>query len=139
MKILQDRKITSIPTLYILCGDPNASVSKVSGVLPLNLCSSLVNKRFLEDTSVWLNRGVKCIYFESGSGAGQPINRETVIQTRHLIDKLSTQVSLFVSGGVRTIEHARLFAGITDYVVVGGHFERNGVTEVPKFVEALRT
>lgn len=138
LKTLQDRKITSIPTLYILCGDPNASVSRISGILPLDLASTSVNKRFLKDTSVWLGRGVECLYFESGSGSVQPINQNTIVQTRHLIDKLRTNSSLFVSGGIRNPNHVRLFAGIADYVVVGGHFERNGVKEVPEFVTALR-
>lgn len=138
-KTLQARNIPDISTLYILCGDPNASVSKVSGILPLDFTLPSVSERFLKDTSIWLNKGVECVYFESGSGAGQPINQDTVIQTRHLIDKLNTQVSLFVSGGVRSPAHARLFAGIADYVVVGGYFERNGVKEVPEFVAALRT
>lgn len=73
-----------------------------------------------------------------GSGAGQPVNLKTVIQTRHLIDKLYNKTSLFVSGGIRNPVHVRLFAGTADYIVVGGHFERNGTREVPEFVEALK-
>lgn len=136
-KVLMDRGIESISTLYILCGDPNASVSKVSGILPLDLTCSATSQRFLKDAGFWL-KSVDCVYFESGSGAGQPINLDTVVQTRHLIDKLDTQVSLFVSGGVRNPTHARLFAGIADYVVIGGHFERNGVKDTNEFVTALR-
>lgn len=139
VKTLQAKKIPNILTLYVLCGDPNASVSKVSGILPLDLASSSMNRLFLKNTGAWLEEGIDCIYFESGSGAAQPLSRDTVIQTRHLIDKLRPEASLFVSGGIRSPIQARLFAGIADYVVVGGHFERNGVKEVPEFVAALRT
>lgn len=141
-KTLQARKIPSIPTLYVLCGNPNASVTKECGIMPLNFAFPSVSKRFLEDTSVWLRKGVDCIYFESGSNTLQPVNRDTVIRTRQLIDQkkiMLSSVILFVSGGIKSPSSARTFAGIADYVVVGGHFERNGVKEVPEFVAALKT
>lgn len=137
-KTLQARKIPSIPTLYVLCGDPNASVTKECGILPLNFAFLSVSKRFLENTSVWLRKGVDCIYFESGSNTPQPVNQDTVIRTRQLINEARSRVSLFVSGGIKSPSSARAFAGIADYVVVGGHFERNGVKEVPEFVAALK-
>lgn len=138
-KTLQERKITSIPTLYVLCGNPNASVSKECGILPLDLSSTSINKRFLEDTNVWLNKGIECVYFESGSGAAHPLNQDTVLETRYLIDRLKPEASLFVSGGIRNPAHARMFAGIADYVVIGGHFERNGVKDTNEFVATLKT
>lgn len=137
-KTLHARKIPSIPTLYVLCGDPNASVTKESGILPLDFTFPSVSKRFLKDTSDWIGKGVEYLYFESGSNTPQPINQDIVIQTRRLIDGFKNKVILFVSGGIKSPSSARTFAGIADYVVVGGHFERNGVKEVPEFVAALK-
>lgn len=137
-KTLKDRQIPSISTLYILCGDPNASVSRVSGILPLDFASLSVRERFLEDMNVWLARDIECVFFESGSNTLGPMDRNIVIQTRQMIDSFRTETSLFVSGGIRNPVHARLFAGIADYVVVGGYFERNGVKEVADFLAALK-
>lgn len=137
-KTLQARKIPSIPTLYVLCGDPNASVTKECGILPLDFTYPLVSERFLKDANDWIGKGVECLYFESGSNTPQPINQNIVIQTRRLIDGSKNKVILFVSGGIKSPSSARTFAGIADYVVVGGYFERNGVKEVPEFVAALK-
>lgn len=136
-KTLAARKIESIPTLYILCGDPNASVSKVSGILPLNLNCPAVAQRLLHDTKHWL-QSVDCVYFESGSNASQPVNRNIVVKTRSLIKKVGTKALLFVSGGISTPEFASAYTGVSDYVVVGGHFERNGVKDTDRFVAALK-
>lgn len=137
-EILQERHIPSIPTLYILCGDPNASVSRISGIQPLDFTSTSVQNRFLKDTDFWLHKGVECVYLESGSGAAQPVNLNAVVTTRHLIDKLRAEASLFVSGGIKNPSQALMFAGIADFVVVGGHFERNGVKDTSEFVAALK-
>lgn len=135
---LQSGRIPSLSTLYILCGDPNASVTKVSGILPLDLTQPSVNGRFVKDMNYWLQNGIECAFFESGSGSLKPANRSSVVQTRQLIDQLKTQTTLFVSGGIRRPAQAKLFAGIADYIVVGGHFERNGVKDTPEFIVALK-
>lgn len=125
---LQARRIPSISTLYILCGDPNASVSKVSGILPLDLTSPLDRNRCLENVNTRLGR-VECVYFESDSHTFP----------RQIIDSLRNISFLFFSGGIRNPAYARLFADIADYVVVSGrHFERNGVKDVADFVAALK-
>lgn len=127
-RTLRARKIPSISTLYVLCGDPNASVSRVSGILPLDLVSPSGGSRFLEDINTWLGR-VNCVYFESGSYA----------LPHQLTDSLRAISPLFFIGGVRNHVYARLFAGIADYVVVSGrHFERNGVKDTSEFVAALK-
>lgn len=125
---LQARKIPSIPTLYVLCGDPNASVSKVSGILPLDLTSLSVRNQFLEDVNTWLGR-VNCVYFESGSHT----------LPRQIIDSLRAISPLFFIGGIRNPVCTKLFTGIADYVVVSGrHSERNGVKDTAEFVAALK-
>lgn len=136
--ILAQRKIPNISTLYILCGDPNASVSQVSGILPLNFSSPEVIDQLLKETLLWLKRKVQCVFFESGSNNLQHADRSSVLKVRHLIDWVSPDTTLIVSGGVRTPDQARLFAGIADYVNIGGHFERNGVEDATSFVNALR-
>lgn len=126
---LQARKIPNIPTLYVLCGDPNASVSKVSGILPLDLTSPSDRNRCLKNVNIWLGK-VGCVYFESGSHP--PL--------RQIIDRLRATSSLFFSGGIRNPAYAKLFAGIADYVVVSGRYsEGNGVKDVSEFVSALKT
>lgn len=136
-RTLQDRKIPSISTLYILCGDPNASVSRVSGILPLDLASPAGRNRFLENVNPWLGR-VQCVFFESGSNTLSPLDPEIVIRTRQIMYGLRVTSSLFVSGGIRNPAHARLYADIADFVVVGGHFERNGIKDASEFVAALK-
>lgn len=134
---LRAREIPSISALYVLCGDLNASVSRVSGILPLDLTSPAGRNRFLENVNPWLGR-VQCVFFESGSNTTSPLSPEIVVQTRQIMDGLRITSSLFVSGGIRNSAHVRLYAGIADFVVVGGHFERNGVKDAAEFVTALR-
>jgi len=135
---LTQRQIPSISTLYVLCGDPTASVSRVSGIEPLDLGSQQTHERFLDDTKYWLEGRVGCVFFESGSNTSQPVARNVVGRVRQLIDIISPETLLIVSGGIRTPDQARQFASIADYVNVGGHFERNGVSDTHSFVSALR-
>ncbi len=136
--ILSERQIPSISTLYILCGDPVSSVSRVSGIKPLDFSFQQSQERFLKDTQYWLERNVDCVFFESGSNSQKYVDRGVVLEVRQLIDTISPETLLIVSGGIRTPDQARLFANIADYVNVGGQFERNGVGDVQDFVFALR-
>lgn len=134
---LAQRQIRSLNTLYVLCGDPNASVSRVSGIQPLDLSSLQTREKLVEDTSKQLEAGIDCVFFEAGSNSLEPANTNAVLRVRNLIDAISPTTSLIVSGGIRTPDQARQFAGIADYVNIGGHFERNGTHDTVEFVRAI--
>ncbi|RJQ36914.1 hypothetical protein C4559_04230 [Candidatus Microgenomates bacterium] len=135
--ILEQRQIPSIRTLYILCGDPNASVSQISGILPLDLSSSQAKAVLLDGVGHWLKNGINCVFFEAGSNSLEPANNGAVVQVRQIIDIISPSTLLIVSGGIGTPGQAKLFAGVADYVNIGGHFEGNGALDTADFVRAL--
>jgi heptaprenylglyceryl phosphate synthase len=139
-RALMRLRIRNIPTVYVLCGDPNASVSKVSGILPLNLeqeenRASLMNRltSLLKSPS-----SIECVFFEAGSGSANHASYETVREVGQMIRELAPKTMLVVSGGIRTPEQAKMFAGIADYVNVGTHFEQNGAVDTREFVGALK-
>lgn len=136
-RTLAQRQIVSIPTLYILCGDPNASVSQVSGILPLDLSLAQAKNQFLNETGLWLTKGVDCVFIEAGSNSLEPVNRDAALQIRNLIDKKAACTTLIISGGIKTPKQVALFTGIADYVNIGGHFEKSGMENIADFVRVL--
>lgn len=136
---LKKKDISDIATLYVLCGDPNASVSQVSGIRPLNLVSEQAQRQFLYDVRRQLGEGndIDCIFFESGSNSEQRVNTQVILKMREMIDAVSPQTVLVVSGGIKTPNQAGCFAGIADCIDIGSHFEKNGIKDVGDFISTL--
>jgi heptaprenylglyceryl phosphate synthase len=138
MKSLRKRGIADIGTLYILCGDPSSSVSKVTGITPLDLNQEETRIDFLNKMADWLKKEFECVYFEAGSNGKKPIDKKIVSMIHELAESLSPESAIMVSGGINTPEQAAEYKGIADYVIIGGHFERNGAGDVNDFVTALK-
>lgn len=134
---LAQRRIPSIDTLYVLCGDPNASVSRVSGILPMDLSTLRSREKLERNIEHQLKNGIDCVFFEAGSNSSEPANTDAVVRVRNLIDTISPSTLLIVSGGIRKPQQAGLFAGIADYVNIGGYFEINGTHDAADFIRAL--
>lgn len=134
---LAKRQIRSISTLYILCGDPNASVSQVSGITPLDLSVLQDQQKLIDETEFWLQGKMDCVFFESGSNSTEPVDSSVVLKVRRLIDDITPNTTLIVSGGITRPEQVGTYSGIADFVNIGGHFERNGTGDTHKFIQAL--
>ncbi len=68
-EVLGQRRVPSISTLYILCGDPEASVSRVSGIYPVDLSQNDEPERVLNEVQKWLERKIDCVFLDAGSVA----------------------------------------------------------------------
>lgn len=136
---LQQRNIPSLSTLYVLCGDPEASVTRVTGILPLDLSDPEAEERFYKGVNYWLTPDLDCIYIEGGSRSSQPVNPNIVRKTKEYINMCGNhQTLLFAGGGINSPEQAGLFVSSADYLVVGNYFEKNGAGDTAQFVQALR-
>ncbi len=138
-RILDARGLNSLATLYILCGDPSASVSKVSGIKPANLNDESEQRRVLEVVTKYLNEGIQIIFFDTGSRAQTSVNRHVIQETRVLIDNVAPDTFLFVGGGITGPEQAGIYKDLADCISIGTYFERNGVVNVAQFIAALST
>ena len=105
--------------------------------MPIDLSLLPAREQLADIVGQQLENGIDCVFFEAGSNSLKPADYTAVVQTRCLIDTLSPDTLFIVSGGIRTPEQARLFAGITDYINIGGHFERNGTQDTADFVRAI--
>jgi heptaprenylglyceryl phosphate synthase len=136
-KILQERNLTSISTLYVLCGDPEASVSQVTGISPIDLQQPAQVDYLLFKVEEWLKRGIACVYLEGGSGSSRPVTPEIVGQVRGFIDRYSPQTLLFVGGGINSPEEVRAVVPKANCVVIGTHFETSNIAEMENLLSAL--
>lgn len=134
---LLQRGIPSVSTLYVLCGDPSATVSQVTGIRPVDTNQPDEQERVLRTVSEWLERGVDCIFFDAGSHANTSANPDMVRATRTLIDNTSSDTLLFVGGGVYQPHQATPYRGVADCISVGTYFEDNGATNTDQFVAVL--
>jgi geranylgeranylglyceryl phosphate synthase family protein len=137
-KILKERGIRSIPTLYVLCGDPKSSVSQVTGICPINLQQADQASYFFQNIEKWLKNGVACIYLEGGSGSSCPITAEIVHETKKLISKYSPRTLLFVGGGINNPKGVSAISRDSDCIVIGTHFETSKASDTKQFLSALR-
>lgn len=134
---LQQRGIPSVSTLYVLCGDPSATVSQVTGIRPVDTNKEDEQERVLRTVSEWLERGVDCVFFDAGSHANTSANPDMVRAARSLIDTTSPDTLLFVGGGVYQPHQTTPYKGIADCISVGTYFEDNGVARMDEFMKAL--
>lgn len=109
--------LEAIPTGYMLIeSGPLTSVQFISGTLPIPrgkpdiACAHALAAQYL---------GMKLVYLEAGSGAGQPVPTEMVQAVAATVD-----IPLLVGGGLRTPEDcaARITAGAA-FVVMGTRLE----------------
>ena len=117
-------KIESIPMAYLVFGNSSATsfIGQVNG-LPTskpNLAAIYaLAARYL---------GMRTLYLEAGSGAGEPIPVETIRAVKRVYDGL-----LIVGGGITTAETARKAAKAgADILVIGNLLQSSG------FEKALR-
>jgi len=136
---LSERGIPSISTLYVLCGDPNASVSRVTGIKPVDTGNVEEQERVLHSVQQWLQRGVDCVFFDAGSHASTSANPDMVRTARELIDEVSPDTLLFIGGGVYQPDNATPYKGVVDCISVGSYFEENGAVNVDQFLTAIRS
>lgn len=137
-RVLAQRLIPSISTLYILCGDPDATVSKVSGILPVDLNLKSEQERVVEISRHMLTDGVDCIFLDSGSRATSSAKLEVVQMIRELINAITPETLLFVGGGISTPDQARQYKEIADCLSIGTYFENHGVDNVDIFLDSIR-
>lgn len=135
---LVERKITSIPTLYILCGDERASVSKASGIKPVNLEYPMEQKRILEIITRHLRSSVSCVFFDTGSRSETSAPFDVIVEARKLIERYSPSALLFIGGGITEPKQATLYKGVVNCISIGTYFENNGATNTSEFIEALQ-
>lgn len=109
--------------MYVLCGDPRASVSQVTGIQPIDLNKIDQSQFLLDKVRSQLRNGIACIYLEGGSGASQAIPVEIVAQVRQLINELSPQTLLFIGGGISKQEQVHTIASYADCIIVGTYLE----------------
>lgn len=136
---LEKRGIASVSTLYVLCGDPQATVSRVTGVMPVDTSKPEEQERILRTVETWLQRGVDCVFFDAGSHAPTSANPDMVKAVSGLIDTTSPNTLLFVGGGVYHPHQAKPYKGVVDCISVGTYFEENGVTKMEEFMVNYRT
>lgn len=136
-KTLKQRGISSISTLYVLCGDPNASVSKVSGIKPVDLSVEREAQRALIEIQKWLKEKIDCVFFDAGSQAKTSANPEVLITVRSMINEISPKTLLFVGGGIAEPGQAAQYQGVADCLSVGTYFEKNGIMNMDLFLKAI--
>lgn len=137
-KTLKERKIPSISTFYILAGDPNASVSKVSGIRPVDFSLPGEEERVLGEVRKWLEKEIECVFFDAGSHAKSSVSPDVILSARILINEISPHTLLFVGGGIAEPNEAAVYAGVADCISIGTYFERNGVANVDLFLSNLQ-
>ena len=123
--------IESIPMAYLVFGNNSATsfIGQVNGLPPskpnLAVIYALAAK-FL---------GMRTLYLEAGSGAGEPIPQETIRAVRKVYDGM-----LIVGGGITTTEAAgRAARAGADLLVVGNLLQSSGYEEaLRKIVSAAR-
>lgn len=136
-RTLEEREIKSIPTLYVLCGDSEASVSQITGIAPIDLQQTDQVPYLLSNIEKWLKAGIACIYLEGGSGSSRPVPAEIVYKSKELIKRYSPRTLLFVGGGINNPERVSEIGHDSDCVVIGSHFESTNVNDVDQFISAL--
>lgn len=137
-KTLKKRGIRSISTLYVLCGNNQASVSQVTGIKPLNLEQQEDKAYFFLNMEKWLKDGIACIYLEGGSGSSKQVLPEIVHRAKELIKKYSPQTLLFVGGGINNPEGVSAIKADADCIVIGNHFEKTDAQDTQQFILALK-
>ena len=116
-RAVRDSGVEAIPMGYILVGDANSSTARVTHTH--GIAQSDV-KRIADTAIAGELLGMRLIYLEAGSGAGEPL-QQTVIRTV----KRDIKSPLIVGGGIHTAEQARAaWQAGADIVVVGNHLEQ---------------
>jgi phosphoglycerol geranylgeranyltransferase len=115
-------KIESIPTAYLVFGNSSAAsfigqVNSLPTSKPNLAAIYALAAKYL---------GMRTLYLEAGSGAGEPIPAETIRAVRRIYDGL-----LIVGGGITTAETARKAAkGGADILVIGNMLQSTGFEKV---------
>lgn len=141
---LFSREIKSVSTLYILCGDPNATVSRVTGIQPIDTHDADEQRRVLEVVHSYVQNGIQCIFFDAGSQAQSSPSLDLIRGARNIINwqRFHTQVPtptvLFVGGGISSPETAKPYAGLVEVASLGTIFEK-GPVDVSKLIQALES
>jgi phosphoglycerol geranylgeranyltransferase len=111
-------KIESIPMAYLVFGNSSATsfigqVNSLPASKPNLAAIYALAAKYL---------GMRTLYLEAGSGAGEPIPAETIRAVRRVYDGL-----LIVGGGITTAETARRVAkGGADILVIGNLLQSTG-------------
>jgi phosphoglycerol geranylgeranyltransferase len=111
-------KIESIPMAYLVFGNSSATsfigqVNSFPTSRPNLVAIYALAAKYL---------GMRTLYLEAGSGAGEPIPAETIRAVRRIYDGL-----LIVGGGITTAETARRSAKAgADILVIGNLLQSNG-------------
>lgn len=134
---LEQRGLAAIATLYILCGDPNASVSKVSGIAPADTSLPREQDRIIDTLIAQLDKGVDCVFFDSGSRATSSANPNVIVKARDVIRARSPHTLLFIGGGITEPTQASAYRDIADCLSLGTYFEKHGVENTAQFLAAL--
>ena len=139
---LDRHRVPTLSTAYILIdGGRVTSVEAVSQTRPLP-----ADKPELAAAHVKAARliGMQAVYLEAGSGATRPVPPEIIRACRAAAPAApaapAADVALFVGGGIRTPEQARVArAAGADFVVIGTAVEDGGAatTELAAFVRAV--
>ncbi len=117
--MIKEINLEAIPTGYILinCGN-QTSVSYMSNTTPIPYdkpdvaaCTAMAGEML----------GLQMIYLEGGSGALNPVSKETITQVSQ-----SVNIPLMVGGGIRTAQHAcNAYQAGADIIVVSTAIEEN--------------
>tara|TARA_B100001250_G_scaffold410529_1_gene437151 strand:- start:183 stop:923 length:741 start_codon:yes stop_codon:yes gene_type:complete len=114
---IYDLNIETIPVGYILIdGGRVSAVQEVTSTQPLEVDD---DKSILSHALAGQYLGYKFIFLESGSGANEPINSNTVKILKEYI-----QIPLIVGGGIVTISDIEnLKENAPDFIVIGNFLE----------------
>jgi phosphoglycerol geranylgeranyltransferase len=77
--------------------------------------------------------GMRLVYLEAGSGAGEPVPQELIAMSRAAID-----VPLIVGGGIRTPEQARRAAASGADIVVTGTIIEEDASVLASIIKAVK-
>lgn len=116
--IIHDYKLQAIPTGYIMIGDATSAAAYMSGTTPIPRNQhGIITQTALAGVML----GLRTIYLEAGSGAGQTVSKETITAVSKVVD-----VPIIVGGGITHPEQiTQLITCGANTIVIGSILERD--------------